>query len=1176
MTTAVAADYLDPSEREYLQNKSRLTIAALKDVWMPYWGGSVQDPIGIEHDFASGLAQELGVAIDYKEFDSVEALLNAVNMGDADMAIGFAHTLEREGKFLFSDLLYENLLVIWLRDKNMAEKPLASLRWVCIQATSYCEMLKTRGYPNTVIAPNYTSSVEMIRQGVADATITNYVSLNHFLSQNRFALGKVIFDPDLGSQINRVLINSNEPLLLSAINKVIVADKNGLTKNKLNSADIYFLNDQENLKLLRNKKNDAIVRYTVQDDFFPISYWDEKEKKYRGYIHDIIDRMESKSILKFEFVPAYGRDVDELLRLGQVDLVPFYNMDYIDARDFIHTGKYTQIEFGYIKTTKPYTTQITGILDRTGKFNHQLANQMDLANIKIFRTLNELEHALNSGQVTHALLYNVLINQMLIDGNQDSFTLVSPTSSQNLIADITMLVGKDAYGLQSMLQKLLATFSQAEINALKANYDRVTVHLGYDKQQVLISALVILCIVLSFGLILTISLYHMRIKLRSSEQVAQLSFGQLRWLMVLLDAIPNMIFISDQKGEVILANAAYRNSYQTCCNNACIQQRPECAFIGLPPEVDAEYSMVIQVPETNCSIGGCHFHVMRRAIYHPISQQQVYLTLFNDISELKQTEQALRDSSQQALQAVEARNHFMAVISHELRPPIAAMLGLMELLADRLKNSESQLLLTNAISSAERLNSHVNDILDFSKIEAQQLQLDIAQYNLADELGPLLRGFEASAKIKQVEFEVIWAPSALLLVHFDALRFNQIVTNLLSNALKFTEQGRVVVKVEVADQHLSIVVEDTGCGMTQAQIESIFVPFVQADSTITRRFGGTGLGMSIVSNLIELMQGNIEIHSQLGQGTQIRVTLPVPVAPCDEFQHQVLAISHRSPYLLWAQVLGIRVAGSQYWVEKSSHNIYPDLLLNKVRATMNSIGEQSESTQLQGHILVADDDPINRLLMRKQLSQLGISATLVSDGRQAFDKLAAHPEQYDLLITDCHMPELDGFSLTRKVKQEIPQFQGVVIGCTAEDSRLAAEQAEQSGMDKVIYKPYSLMTLRETLSLYLTTQVVGVVASAWLEAYEPDEKQEMASVVVDSFTQDIALLNQADCDVKALAHRIKGAAGAWQLSQLAELAKTVEKQNSPQQLVVDKQQLINAMYEVVEQAQQWLNQHQSE
>ncbi|MGL4380909.1 MAG: ATP-binding protein [Vibrio sp.] len=1146
---------------------------------MPYWGGTVQDPIGIEHDFASGLAQELGVAIDYKEFDSVEALLEALNMGKADMVIGFAHTPDREGKFLFSEPLYENLLVIWLRDKNMAEKPLESLRWVCIQATSYCEMLKTRGYPNTVIAPNYTSSVEMIRQGVADATITNYVSLNHFLSQNRFALGKVVFDPDLGSQINRVLINRNEPLLLSAINKVIEADKNGLTKNKLNSSDIYFLNDQASLGILRNESINTVVRYTLQDDFFPISYFDEKNKQYKGYVHDLLERISAKSILKFEFVPAYGRDVEELLRDGKVDLIPFFNMNHIDDRDFIHTGKYSEVTFDYIQSLKPYTKKITAILDRTGRFNNYIAAQSNLTDVKVYRTIYDFEQALTRNEFTHGLVNRHLTDQMLTNGHQGLFKLSSLEEDPNPHADVTMLVRKDMLGLQNMLQRVLATFSQSEIYEIEALYDRVTVRLGYDKQQVLISTLVTLCVVLGIGLALTLSLSHLRTKLRSSEQVAQLSFGQLRWLMALLDAIPNMLFISDQKGEVILANAAYRNSYQACCNSECAQQRPECAFMGLPQEIDAEYSMVIQVPETYCAIGGCHFHVMRRAIYHPISQQQVYLTLFNDITELKQTEQALRDSNQQALQAVEARNHFMAVISHELRTPIAAMLGLMELLGARLKNSESQLLLTNAISSAERLKLHVNDILDFSKIEAQQLSLDIAQYNLADELGPLLRGFEASAQLKHVQFEVIWLPSVLLLANFDALRFNQIVTNLLSNALKFTELGRITVTIETTHESLTIAVEDTGCGMTQTQIESIFVPFVQADSTITRRFGGTGLGMSIVSNLIELMQGNIEIHSQLGQGTQIKVKLPITIEACCEFTDHTLALHERSPYLPWAQALGIQMTGKAYWLEQSSHNTYPDLLFNQLRSQVNSTSELAEWIEphlLQGHILVADDDPINRLLLRKQLNEIGVSAMLVCDGQQAFDKLSTNPEQYDLLITDCHMPNLDGFTLTRKVRLEIPQFGGAIICCTAEDSRLAAEQAEQAGMDKVIYKPYSLATLRKTLAHYLTMQSVLAAPSAWLETYEPDERQEMASVVVDSFTQDIELLNQTDCDVKALAHRIKGAAGALQLVQLAELAKSVEKQNSPQQLVIEKQQLINAMYEIVEQGQQWLNQQQSE
>ncbi|QIL86339.1 response regulator [Vibrio sp. HDW18] len=517
----------------------------------------------------------------------------------------------------------------------------------------------------------------------------------------------------------------------------------------------------------------------------------------------------------------------------------------------------------------------------------------------------------------------------------------------------------------------------------------------------------------------------------------------------------------------------------------------------------------------------------------------------------------------------------MAVMSHELRTPIAAMLGLMELLKTRLKNSDNQLLLTNTISSAERLKLHVSDILDFSKIEAQQLQLNISQYNLADELGALLRGFEANAQLKKIKFEVIWSPNPFLIANLDSLRFNQVLTNILSNAIKFTEQGQIIVSIETTHDCLIINVEDTGCGMTQSQIDSIFVPYVQADNTITCRFGGTGLGMSIVANLIELMHGNIEVKSQFGCGTQVKVSLPISIEVCSEFKDRVLAITPRSPYLLWAQVLGIKIKGEQYWVEKNSQNIYPDLLFNQLRK-LNSLHVNNPQTQtqlhlLQGHILVADDDPINRLLLKKQLSQLGIRSTLVCDGKQAFDKLAKNPELFDMLITDCYMPNLDGFALARKVKKELPTFDGAIICSTAEDSRFITRQAQQAGMNKVLYKPYSLETLRKTLIHYLTVQAVTEPTSTWLEDYEPNEREEMASVVADSLMQDIILLNQPECDIKALAHRIKGTAGALQLTELAELAQIVENQNSPHQLILDKNNLINTMHKVIGQAKQWLN-----
>ncbi|OWO78857.1 histidine kinase, partial [Vibrio cholerae] len=146
--------------------------------------------------------------------------------------------------------------------------------------------------------------------------------------------------------------------------------------------------------------------------------------------------------------------------------------------------------------TRPYTTPITGILDRTGKFNAYIAVQKNLSDVKVYRSMYDLEQALEKGDITHGLLNKVLINQMLLDGHQDAFKLSPLTEGQDLRADMTMLVRKDARGLQNMLQKVLATFSQQEIDEIKGAYDRVTVYFGYDKQKVLIYALIILCALL--------------------------------------------------------------------------------------------------------------------------------------------------------------------------------------------------------------------------------------------------------------------------------------------------------------------------------------------------------------------------------------------------------------------------------------------------------------------------------------------------------------------------------------------------------------------------------------------------------------------------------------------------------------------------------------------------------
>lgn len=511
-----AADYLEPNEQAYLEQKSTVTIAVLKEVWMPYWGGTGQEPIGIEHDFASGIAKELGINIEYKGFDTIEALQKAVSVGKADMAIGYGETKGRNGKFLFSDPLYENVRVIWLRDKQMKDKPFHSLKWVCIKGTSYCKLLKERGYPNIIMAINEKTAIEMVRQRIADATITNYVSLNHYLSKNRLHLGSVVFDKDLGVQINRVLINNNEPLLHSAINKVLSADKKELTKNRINSTDVYFANDQYNLFLLNELGRDKVIRYTIQDDLFPLSFWEEDENKYKGYIHDLLERISARSLLKFEFIPANGHDVEDMLREGKVDLLPSYNLNNVEKDGFISIGKYSEIQFGYLESKRPYHQKVVGILDRTGKFHAYVESKKGLGKTIVFRSFFDIEEAFKSGKISHALINKSLMKKLIILGESDY--VISNENIEDINVDLTMVMRDDDHVLLQALKKVMATFSENEINGIEGDYERLSVSFGYDKQKVLIFFLLFLCVCLSLFLIVILLFFYFKYRLKNSEK----------------------------------------------------------------------------------------------------------------------------------------------------------------------------------------------------------------------------------------------------------------------------------------------------------------------------------------------------------------------------------------------------------------------------------------------------------------------------------------------------------------------------------------------------------------------------------------------------------------------------------------------------------------------------------
>ncbi len=322
----------------------------------------------------------------------------------------------------------------------------------------------------------------------------------------------------------------------------------------------------------------------------------------------------------------------------------------------------------------------------------------------------------------------------------------------------------------------------------------------------------------------------------------------------------------------------------------------------------------------------------------------------------------LKEARQQAEKLAQQQARFFAQMNHELRTPLNGVLGLAELLRPHLRQGEGATLLEELHRSGELLLSIVNEVLDFSKAEAGQVRLENLPMDLEEVLENAAQQYRRLAASKSVELSLQVHPPDMPLFLGDPTRINQIFQNLLSNALKFTRAGQITVTVTRGQNDLvTVTVEDTGIGMTKDQLDVLFVPFQQASADTTRRFGGTGLGMSIVQMLVHAMQGQIHVQSEAGRGTKITVSLPLPVA---ELSGSDPGRDGDDPQSDWC-------------------------------APCSALA-----------ILCADDDPINRLVLQAMLESYGVRPVMAEDGHEAVRLAAMGP--FDAYVIDISMPGMDG------------------------------------------------------------------------------------------------------------------------------------------------------------------------
>jgi signal transduction histidine kinase/CheY-like chemotaxis protein len=372
----------------------------------------------------------------------------------------------------------------------------------------------------------------------------------------------------------------------------------------------------------------------------------------------------------------------------------------------------------------------------------------------------------------------------------------------------------------------------------------------------------------------------------------------------------------------------------------------------------------------------------------------------------------IKVKNEEILLASNVKSEFLANISHEIRTPLNGVIGLTELLENKIESIDNQNKISMIKQSANSLLMLVNDILDLSKFESNKMHFENRVFNLAAVIEEISKSFEKMAKVKNVSFRYNLSLLTHSWVNGDEVRIRQLLNNLLSNGIKFSNEEHGVVEFEISQSNnvIQFIIRDNGIGISKENQKNLFVKFTQADSSTTRKYGGTGLGLSICKSITDALNGKINLQSELGEGTQITVSIPFVLAQ---------------------------------QLENTKDEFFP----LKANSEIN--------------ILIAEDNEINQVVISGLLYKIGYKCHIVNNGAEVIEYLKEH--KTDVILMDCQMPVMDGYEASSLINELYPIHRPYIIAITASSMREDIIKCFKSGMDRVLSKPIHKEELQKIL-----------------------------------------------------------------------------------------------------------------
>lgn len=1047
---------LPPEGEQWVKQHPVLKVGVSSRDWPPFTFRSSRNELqGISAEYLAQIASMLGVSVEVTQFNNEQALWQALKENKIDLIPSVTTWGAPAGSQLTQPYTGVQSIIAVPSRQNQQPGHYLTDRTVSMVRGYMPEAIFKRYYPlaKLQVYDNYQDAISAVAFGRADAYFGDaYPVSRNFLNNLRIAQyastpeAKISFALNANNATMLAIFDQAINVLPPAYSRYVLAfwlpGRGGLLQEgqhiQLSSEELQWIRNHPQLDAL------------TLNDFAPVSFIDNTGN-VRGVGPDVLALVALRTGLNFRFSRA--DDVDSMINQvneNKADLIVALTPSAKRQETLRFSRGYLRNAFVLIVPKNDRKT--LAVTDLRGKRLGVIAGTALESIITEQYPDIKIVHANDAGHVMKLLddgkvdaVINTLVNTeyQLVSIYHDAFKIVNTVGDNP--AYLSFAVSANEPMLQQIIDKVLLSYAPDELdligNRWRPNNMVVEDSFWYRYSTAFIGSL---SAALALVLISAIWAFYLRRQTVLKEQAQQALADQNQKMRHLLDSVPFPMYTRDVQGRLIDCNRHYLDVFGLERSQALGKTILEEATFYRQEHALRMHQIFIDVINNNQPL-----YVDETFDVNPITGEEKFMAFYSwflpyqdasgqiagvlggwmDITERMQMTEALRIAKEQAEEASRAKSTFLSTMSHEIRTPMNAIIGMLDIAIRKGKTGELDMqALEVASDSAEGLVELIGDILDISRIENGRVELMPKPGNIVDIAQSVVNTFRGLALQKQLSLSLHVPSNVVENVEIDALRIKQVMANLLSNAIKFTDSGGVLLEVEqqfnemTQQAEITLCVSDSGIGIPLEQQSQLFQPFEQADN----RRAGTGLGLYISQSFCRLMNGDITLESQPSQGTRVTATISLPMAS------QLPASAIAMP------------------ITKN---------LSEMR------------------ILMVDDNVANRLLMNKQLTHLGHQVTEATDGLAAL-ALIDH-QRWDLVITDCNMPGMDGYQLTRAIRdleqtQQLPALP--IIGFTADAMNEARTRCLKAGMNGCLFKPCTLDDVRRAL-LDVFTQQYDAVAT---------------------------------------------------------------------------------------------------